>query len=131
MENPAKYITIDVETDGLNPWKDKLVLIGYRINGKGPVGFIWPANDALTSPSNVEFIKMVADPSIIKRGHNIKFDALFLRNSFYPIVGPFDDTRIMAYCESPFQDVGLKDLVRERLKRSVVEFKELQRAISG
>ena len=121
----TKILTIDVETDGLNPWKDKLVLIGWRVNGQGPVYTIYFTDTIISNGDIEEFRRLLADQSVLKRGHNIKFDSLFLAANGFDIVGPFEDTRIMAYAENPFQDVGLKSLTVNRLKRKVITFKEL------
>ena len=123
-------MTFDIESDGLNPQRDRLVLVGYRLDGQGRVKHIWFDENGVPTEDTTEFRKVLANPSILKRGHNVHFDALFLHFNGFVIVGPFECTRVLAYCENPFQDVGLKSLTQNRLKRAVTKFKDLVNAIA-
>ena len=121
-----KFLTIDTESDVVgedpNPWNDKLVLIQYRYNGVGPVTIIeWDKGER---PDEL-FKAALADPIIYKRGHYVLYDALVCYVNNIECSGPFDDTRILAYLEDPFQDVRLKSLVRSKLNREVKTYEEV------
>jgi DNA polymerase-1 len=121
-----KIITLDTETDTVsnkpNPWTDKLIMLQYRYNEQGEVKFVefdkggWP--DEL-------LLSVLKSTVIIKRGQNVKFDALTLHNAGISIVGPFDDSRILAYLDNPFESIGLKDLVKNKLHKEVKTYDEI------
>jgi DNA polymerase-1 len=110
------YITVDLETTGLSWLTDKIILIGYRLNGQGPVKHIdFSSGDR----GPAEFINALADPNVVKRGHNVKFDAQFLLANGYQVNGTLDCTSVLCYLENPFRSTRLKDLVEEKLQRKV------------
>jgi DNA polymerase-1 len=114
-------LTLDVESGGLDPTKDKLVLVGYRLNG-GSYESFRPA-DGEAAPD--AFTKALASTSVIKLGHNILFDIFFLKSNGYEIGINFDDTRLLAYLNDPFQDCRLKPLMKNLYNKEVIEFKDL------
>ena len=85
---------IDVETTGLNPFKNKLQLIGTILDDSGftiidPMG-------------NVGIFKeLLLDIKVLKVGHNINFDLLFLNLNGYRTVGPYFDTQIYFHFQNP------------------------------
>lgn len=122
-----KVLTIDTESDVVgetpNPWSDKLILIGYRYNETGPVEYVnWDRGER---PSEL-FMEVCKSPHILKRAHNCKYDLLVLRANDIDTVAPYDDTRILAYLEDPFQEVGLKKLVKTKLHASAETFDEVR-----
>ena len=119
-----KSITVDVETDGLDKFRDKLVTIAYRFDDQGPVEVIEFDKGERGSK---EFILALGDPSIIKRGHNVTFDILFLENNGYSVNGPLDDTKVLAYLADPFADHGLKALVEHTLGKVPTKLKDIKK----
>lgn len=119
-----KSITVDVETDGLDKFRDKLVTIAYRFDDQGPVEVI-EFDKGEVGPR--EFILALGDPSIIKRGHNVTFDILFLENNGYAVNGPLDDTKVLAYLADPFADHGLKALVEHTLGKVPTKLKDIKK----
>lgn len=115
-----KTLTIDLETSGLDWQRDKIYLIGYRINSHGDVVQI-PPHDYQQDET---FRQLLADPKVTKRGHNIKFDLHFLRSNGYVVNGPMDDTSILSYLEDPFRSTSLKDLVEQKLGKKVVRMED-------
>ena len=101
-------VTIDVETDGLNPLWDKLFTVSWRIGAVGPVSsYVFGGGDL---PSDL--FTALKTPGVVIRGHNAKFDAQFLARNGFEIAqdAVIDDTRVQAYCAYPHADLGLKGL---------------------
>lgn len=115
-------LTLDLETTGLDWQRDRILLIGYRHNQKSPVIQIVPG-DSRTDDSY--FRALLADPDVVKRGHNIKFDVLFLKAAGYEVNGPLDCTAVLSYLEDPFRSNGLKYLVENKLHKKVTHIEEL------
>ena len=109
MSSP-KTVTVDLETTGLDPWKDKIILISYRVGGFGPVVCI----DYQAKDRNEEDLRalreLLSESSNTIRGSNIKFDILFLRVNGFDIRTKPDDTRLLAYSNNPSESLGLKEL---------------------
>lgn len=103
----TKVVTADVETTGLNPFKDKVLTVAFSVNG-GPV----EVQDVSSTPVRPPW---AADEPIIFRGHNVKFDALFLSRLAPFKVESFDDTRVLAYLNYPEESHGLKPLAKSKL----------------
>lgn len=105
--NNTKVLTLDIETTGLSVTKDSIIHIGFSVDG-GPT--------CPESGNKALFVELLADKDVIKRGHNIKFDVLFLKKYGYTVNGPLDDTRILAYLNDPFQGLSLEELAQKYLK---------------
>lgn len=114
-----KVITLDVESEGLDPFRDRLYLISYCLNG----GDIKTVQHDLGEDDEA-LRQDLADPENVLRGANIKFDALFLSVNGYPVLCKLDDTRVLAYVNYPFESHGLKDQVESKLKREVVRMSD-------
>lgn len=115
-----KIVTLDLETEGLDWQKDKILLNGYRLNRKGPVILVDPEK------VNEELNSYLANPSVTLSGHNIKFDALFLAQNGYTINCQLECTKVLAYlCWPTEESHGLKHLVRSKLGRQPTELSDL------
>ena len=111
----ARMFAIDTETTGLNPQKDKIV--GFSLAYEDGKACYVPLNHGGESSSDLfavsqrpkqisietarKYLKpLLEDKSILKIGHNIKFDMHFLAQ----IIGneseifPYDDTAVISYC---------------------------------
>lgn len=97
------FMTIDVETTGLNPRKD--VLHG--------LGVAWE-EDSLKYFRAGDFPNVLLDhlsnPHIDKVGHNLRFDLEFLQANQIEVKGRIWDTKILAQMVNENQPLGLKDL---------------------
>lgn len=109
-------ITCDLETTGLDWQKDKILLCGYRIDGKGDVLY------------DQEKLKpLLSNPENVFRAHNCKFDALFLANNGFDVQCQLEDTRVLAYLNWPeAPDHSLKALVKARLSLHPTELSDIQ-----
>ena len=115
----AGEFAIDTETTALNPMRAALVGIslsaqphhGYYI----PIGHS-PRLDNHTPQLTLETVythlaPVLADPSIRKVGHNLKFDRRMLRNHGMELVGPMFDTLLASFLLSADRrNHGLKAL---------------------
>jgi len=118
----VKTITLDLETTSLDPFTGEIVLIGYRFNGSGPVTVL----DVTKGEDNENLRVALADREVVLRGHNIKFDALFLGTHGYVVNCILDDTRILSYLNCPFDEHDLKSMVESKLHRPVRRLKDLE-----
>lgn len=108
---PGTECVLDIETTGLDFWKDKIRLIGLLIEDEY---FIINFEDLSHRDWENVVVRLSEDFSLI--GHNSKFDANFLRFNSKGVVFPFKgDTLLMAYALYPDGDVGLEDLSRDFL----------------
>lgn len=104
------WVACDVETSGLNPWKDQLRLVQL-----GTMDEAW----VLPYPQERGAIEEFLSHGRPLVGHNSKFDAQFLRNAGLPYRGLVDDTKIMAHLLNSVRSLHLKDLVQTVLGESV------------
>lgn len=109
-----KVMTLDVEATGLDWLRDRIYLVGYRVDYGNVIQFEpsvvgWPS----------DFVAWLADPNVVKRGHNIKYDILMLKAAGLEVKGLLDCTQVLSYLENPFDSVKLKDLVENKLKKDV------------
>lgn len=115
-------ITLDLETEGLDWTKDKILLTGYKVNEKDLLQMDG-SPDRETSP----LARCLKLNTTILRGHNVKFDALFLAQAGFEINCQFEDTRVLAYLNWPEADShSLKELVRTKLRGSPTELSDIQ-----
>lgn len=68
-----KALTIDIETTGLDYTKDTVISIVYQVDGEDHPVTIYGGN--LIEPP---LFSLLADPTTVCRGHNVKFDLRFL-----------------------------------------------------
>jgi len=124
------WIVIDTETTSLNAMEAQLVGIALS-TGFGTACYI-PIGHHLTledpkQASKTEVLSLLKplleDPSILKIGHNIKYDMLILKNQGIEVT-PISDTMLMSYVLSPGRH-GLDELVKDRFDHQMITFKEV------
>jgi DNA polymerase-1 len=107
LKAPHK-LSIDLETPGLNWWKERALLMGIYAPGfEGHIN-LFEYDDATLSSFFKEFVK---DRAFIF--HNAKFDLHYMQTwvDIYPI--EFSDTLILAYMHKENVSHKLKDLSKE------------------
>jgi len=109
----------------IGPGKAAYVPLAHRTGddllASGPVANQLAVRDALAA------IKpLLADPSVMKVGHNLKFDWLVLHRHGID-VAPYDDTMLMSYVSDGGTAGGhdLASLAEKWLGQSIIPFKEL------
>ncbi|MBU1449299.1 hypothetical protein KKF45_05640 [Patescibacteria group bacterium] len=85
----AKELVFDLETTGLNPFKDSIRLIGFNLLQEKEIYAI-PFN----LKQRVKLSALLSDPLILKIGQNLNFDIKFLRCQGIDVKGPYFDTLI-------------------------------------
>ena len=119
MEN--KHVTVDLETGGLDPHNDAILLVVVSFGDGGE-----PLALTLGEAQGNDRLKAcLADHNAILRGHNIKFDANFLSCNGFEVNAKLEDTKVLAYLNWPHEKQGLKSLVKTKLKKPVVELMDL------
>ncbi len=117
----ADIVAVDTETTGLNPLTARIVGVSLAIEqGRG-----WyiplrheeegnlPEDEALS-----RLAKFLEDDTVPKVGHNIKYDALVLRNEGIGLAGIVCDTMVASYLLNPSRRKhGLDALALEYLSR--------------
>jgi len=131
-----KIFALDTETDGLDPFKNKLI----------GISFAWKKEEAWYSPmenqkSKIknqnygELASILADEKIKKVGHNLKFDLEILETAGFQVKGLYFDTMIASYLLNPgtrqhgldnlaFVELGyctqsIEDLAQEKNKTKI------------
>ncbi len=144
--NEKSEIAIDCETNSLNFKSGNLVGLSIAFDiGVAvyiPLRHINDDNDLFENKKNVEFpnqiqfLKAISlikpileDPSILKIGHNIKFDMNVLRQNHNGNINvfPVDDTMCMSYCINlgKVQNHKLDTLAQTELNYRTIKYEEL------
>lgn len=131
-------VAVDTETDSLNAMRANLVGVSlsatagracYIPLGHGGDGLALDDEDAakqIKLEKAVKLLKpMLQDPSIMKVGQNLKYDALVL--SRYGVsIEPFDDTMLMSYAlDCGKGGHGMDELARRHLDYETIKFSDL------
>lgn len=121
-----RLLVIDTETTGTD-WKtDKLHGIGLCWGPGADEADYYPIWDM---PDGVR--RGLMDPTIIKVGHNIRFDLKFLKAAGFEVQGDFYDTMLLAQILDENQPMGLKALTEKYLGAGRLSSKaDLDRACS-
>lgn len=101
-----KEVSIDLETEGLNPFnlESKILCVGTSVRSR--TGFC---------TKDIEMSReIVENPKILKVGHNIKFDMEFLMVRGFDFKGPIYDTMVAEHLINENQpSLGLKELAAQ------------------
>jgi DNA polymerase-1 len=132
-------VAVDTETDSLNAMAANLIGISLSLStGEScyiPLQHKFPPPSLLDLSRNPEVPQLAMDyvfeelgpllrhPSILKIGHNIKYDKLVLKKYGLEIL-PFDDTMLMSYLLEPGKQ-GLDHLVEKCFQHRMIPFKEV------
>ncbi|MFO7586985.1 MAG: DNA polymerase I [Gemmatimonadota bacterium] len=146
----AGAVAVDTETTSLDPMRARLVGVSLSAEpGRAwylPFGHVPPAStpDAEGNPSfafdaaevpNLPSIRsagmaplrvLLADPSVPKVGHNIKYDMIVLERAGAPLGGIDFDTSLASYCLDPGKRAHSLDVLGlERLKRKLISYEDV------
>ena len=131
-------IAVDTETDSLNAMRANLVGICLSVKageacyiplGHGGDGLALDDEDAakqIDLKKAVKILKpMLEDPSILKVGQNLKYDALVL--SRYGVsITPFDDTMLISYAlDCGKGGHGMDELAKRHLDYETIKFSDV------
>ncbi len=125
----AEIVAVDTETTGLNPLTARLVGVSLAVvTGQGwylPLRHDEPGN--LPEEEALSRLKdFLEDGAVPKVGHNIKYDALVLRNEGIFLQGIVLDTMVASYLLNPSRrQHGLDALALEYLSRQTIPITSL------
>lgn len=119
-KDKTSYLVIDIETTGLDVFKDRILCVGVKYNDE-------PARCYTDREEFRIYVGTIFNPvSII--GHNITFDVKFLMRSGYLEADncQYVDTKILAFYNNPHESHKLDDLAKKYLgKQKLTTVKEL------
>jgi DNA polymerase-1 len=119
-----KIIAFDTETTGLNHFQDNLV--GIAISVKEEEAYYIEIEDVTHAKSIVSKLNTVfSNKSIVKIGHNLKFDMHFLNKYGANFSGPVFDTMVAHYLLKPDGRHKLDDVVNEYFNYKMIPITEL------
>ncbi|MDY0240636.1 MAG: DNA polymerase I [Rhodospirillaceae bacterium] len=140
LANQAGIVAVDTETDSLDPMTTRLVGLSLSVEPGSacyiPVGHTAPQGDLLDGPARgpktldaeqaLAILKpMLEDPSVLKVGHNIKFDMQVLAVRGV-LVAPIDDTMILSYVlDGSAHGHGMDELAMMHLNHKTITFAEI------
>jgi DNA polymerase I len=128
--NEAKICSLDTETTSLNSMIAKLVGISISINPGSafyiPINHQDHIHDQLNINSINEYLKpILEDPSILKIGQNIKYDAHIFLNYGIELQGIKEDTMLMSYVLESNESHGMDKLSHKYLNHECISYESL------
>ncbi len=129
-------VAIDTETTGLDALTAELVGISMSTrpdNGcyiplahRSAVPLVEAPRQIPLDEARAVLQPMLADPAVLKIGHNIKYDSHILERAGMPVL-PVDDTMLLSYCLEGGKRLRhtIDALASEHLKRQTISFKEV------
>jgi DNA polymerase-1 len=114
-------VALDTETTSTDPMR--AVMVGMSLATKAGEGFYIPVGHRyLGAPKqlSIDVVRgivgpLLADASVKKVAHHLKYDEIILRRNGMPIGGDVFDTMIASYLLDPETTNGLKDVARREL----------------
>jgi len=121
----TKEFCFDTESTGLSPHTD--YLIGVSFSNKPFSGFYLPLPDNITEAKTIlsPFKEIFEDENIIKIGHNLKFDILFINRYDIEVKGMLFDTMLAHYLIQPEQNHKLDNLSLKYLQYTPIPIEQL------
>ena len=128
------HFVYDVETDSLNILEANLIGIsicyGLETSYYIPFQHTDELNQIITKQIKIEeffkiFKPIMEDSSIIKIGHNIKYDNAILKKYDINVIG-YDDTMLMSFIsDAGINRHGMDDLAKIHLNKETIKYKEV------
>lgn len=125
----SPVIAIDCETTSLNAMEAKLVGFSLALD-KGqacyiPVAHQTDAPQLLTDTVLAALQPLLLNPSVLKVGHNLKYDLVVLRN-YGVTVSPLTDTMLMSYVLDAGKNAhGMDELAELHLGYKTIKFSDI------
>jgi len=126
----VRRLAIDTETTGTNTMGCELV--GISLAFEEDTGYYIPVKSPMAEPALETKLVLkktgsfLADESVEKVGHNLKFDMVVLQNSGFEINGPLLDTMLAAYVlDSTRMTYKLDALAMETLNHRCIPIEDL------
>jgi DNA polymerase-1 len=124
----AGCFALDTETDSLDPMR--ATLIGLSVStGQGNATYVstpHPSGRGVPVPVLQRHLgSLLADPAIVKVGHNLKFDLRILKRAGLETQGAAFDTMIAAQLLHPDLECGLKELAQRELGVTMQDYRTL------
>jgi DNA polymerase-1 len=118
------YFCFDTETTGLNVFTDRLIGLALSVNEKE--AFYVNCTDDNFSKELVKYLsELFIDPTIIKIGHNLKFDMEVLSKYGAEFSGPYFDTMVAHYLLKPEGRHKLDDVAKEYFQYQMIPIEDL------
>lgn len=141
----AGTVAVDTETDSLDSMRARLVGISlsvtpgqacyipvlHRVGGvQGSLDLDGPKADAPSLIPKADIIRVLgpvlADPSVLKVGHNIKYDLVVLAQAGFPALVSVDDTMMMSYAlDGGSHGHGMDELAQLHLAHDTIKYSEV------
>ncbi|WP_093225104.1 DNA polymerase I [Sphingomonas sp. NFR15] len=129
------WIAVDTETTGIDATRAELVGISLALHpnlacyvplGHGGTGLFAEKPAQLDSAVALAKLKpLFEDPSVLKIGHNLKYDMIVLGRLGIDIA-PFDDTILMSFdLDAGLHGHGMDELAATHLSHSCIAFKDV------
>lgn len=139
-------MAVDTETTGLNPLRAQLVGFSLALGPndacyvplrhgriESAAGQLDLAGTAAPAPAQIPVAEamailapLLADPGVLKVGHNIKFDIHVLAGEGCETVAPIDDTMVMSYAlDGGGHGHGMDELALLHLAHETIRFEEV------
>ncbi|MDF0488162.1 DNA polymerase I [Sphingomonas sp. H39-1-10] len=129
------WIAVDTETTGIDATRAELVGISLALHpnlacyvplGHGGTGLFAEKPAQLDSAVALAKLKpLFEDPSVLKIGHNLKYDMIVLGRLGID-VAPFDDTILMSFdLDAGLHGHGMDELAATHLSHSCIAFKDV------
>ncbi|WP_447970113.1 DNA polymerase I [Nitrospira sp. M1] len=132
----AGYVAVDTETTSLDQSRAELVGISLCVVSTQacyiPVGHCNPQMSGDAAPQQIPLNEaldilrpLLADPSVLKVGHNIKYDMVVLAR-YDVVVAPVDDTMLLSYVlEGGSHGHGMDELAELYLGHTTIKYKDV------
>lgn len=125
----AEILAIDLETTDINPLKARVVGISLAVEPKKAYYLPLRHQESKNLPENETLARLAPilnNPDVQKVGHNIKYDALVLRNEGINLQGISFDTMVASYLLNPSRrQHGLDSLAFEYLQYQAIPITSL------
>ncbi len=135
----AGVVTVDTETNSLDARAADLVGVSLALapgeacyvplaHGLGGELAFEDAPEQIDLETALKALKPLLEaPAVLKVGHNLKFDALVLRQPRYGIMlGPIDDTMLISYAmDAGLHGHGMDELSKLHLDHAPIAFKDI------
>lgn len=129
------HVAIDTETTGLDPMRAELVGISMALHPNlacyvpiGHGGSDMFAEKPVQLPRDTVLAKLkplFEDESVLKIGHNLKYDMIILRRLGIA-VAPYDDTIVMSFdLDAGLHGHGMDELAATHLSHSCIAYKDV------